>query len=73
MTPAQLALSQRLAARQQRSVADFDAAMSSLRAAYNSAPYSPSYGQLDDLTPGTVHLTAIDAGFKRTYSRRPQP
>jgi hypothetical protein len=58
-----------LASREQCSVADFDAAMASLRTAYNSAPYTPSYGTVKDLQPGTVHLTGVDEGFKRHYSR----
>jgi hypothetical protein len=45
--------------------------MVTLRAAYNSAPYKPSYGSIDDLAPGTVYLTGIDEGFKRIYERRP--
>lgn len=67
----QLCLPQRLASRTPCSVGDFDAAMSSLRVAYNSAPYTPGYGSVDDLAPGTVYLAGIDAGFKRSYSRRP--
>jgi len=45
--------------------------MASLRAAYNSAPYSPSYGSLDELEPGTVYLDGIDDSFRRSYGRRP--
>lgn len=67
----QLQLPQRLAARQPCSVSDFDAAMVTLRAAYNTAPYTPSYGSVEDLAPGTVYLTGIDEGFKRNYERRP--
>jgi hypothetical protein len=65
----QLQVPQRLASRQQCSIADFDAAMVSLRTAYNSAPYTPGYGTVQDLQPGTVHLAGLDEGFKRHYSR----
>lgn len=65
----QLCLPQRLAARVQCSVADFDAAMSSLRTVYNSAPCTPSYGSLADLEPGAAFLQHIDEGFRRSYGR----
>jgi hypothetical protein len=67
----QLRLPERLAARRACSVSDFDEAMASLRSAYNAAPYSPSYGSLNQLQPGSVFLEAIDAGFRRLYNRRP--
>lgn len=66
----QLQIPERLASRQQCSVVEFDAAMASLRTAYNSAPYTPGYGDVQVLQPGTVHLTSIDEGFKRHYSRQ---
>jgi 3-hydroxy-3-methylglutaryl CoA synthase len=71
-TPAalQLALPQRLEQRLHRSVADFDAAMSSLRAAYGAAPYVPSYGPLEELEQGVVYLERIDEHFRRYYARR---
>jgi hypothetical protein len=67
----QLSLQQRLSARQHCAVNDFDAAMSSLRSAYNSAPYTPAYGCIEDLQPGTVYLTGIDKCFRRSYSKTP--
>lgn len=68
--PAQLALPQRLVNRLQRNVADFDAAMSSLRTAYGAAPYTPSYGPLEELDEGVVYLEHIDEHFRRYYARR---
>jgi hypothetical protein len=67
----QLRLLERLDSRLRCSVADFDAAMASLRCAYNAAPHTPSYGSVEALEPGTVFLQGIDASFRRRYGRTP--
>jgi hypothetical protein len=68
--PLQLELPRRLENRLHRSVADFDAAMASLRAAYGAAPYEPSFGPLEELEQGVVYLDRIDEQFRRYYVRR---
>ncbi|WIA07941.1 hypothetical protein OEZ85_007418 [Tetradesmus obliquus] len=65
-----LALPQRLQQRLHRSVAAFDAAMASLRAAYGAAPYVPGFGPLEELEEGVVYLERIDEQFRRYYARR---
>jgi hypothetical protein len=68
--PLQLELPRRLYNRLHRSVADFDAAMASLHAAYGAAPYVPSFGPLEELEQGVVYLERIDEQFRRYYARR---
>lgn len=59
--------SERLDARQRRSVAEYDAAAAGVEAAYAAAPYDPT-GSVEDLQPGTAYLKCIDAQHRRVYA-----